>query len=641
MFLQKKNSKEYIYNVTYIVCKRWFNERHRILYFNTDHHSTIIDEILSSCFEYKVCQKIYKQIVMNLDPNNNNKFVNLSQLLVSKIVHCLDDHLDKIVFTLVCKRWFNERHRILYFNTDHHLRIIDERYKPFIHLNSYKSTIIDQINRKNNCNAIYSCVSQRHHDYLINPEKLDDIDIDRYKSLNIDELTIGVVPDNLDEVKKLYQLVSDINIPKLTRVPTYRLLPENVRSISFYDQFDVQLEPGCFPPNLEKIIFSNNFNQPIRAGVLPNGLIKLVFQESFDQPIEPGVLPASLKVLRLVKTGTLYNHTFIVGSLPPNLKELELGGNDSPIDNGVLPLSLQTLRNVPLSWMPAIKSLTNLKTLSFYEFKYEDDDDEQLEEVVQVVGQLDLSCLPPSLTSLTVFGDAKLINVLPTSTRYLDLDGCEYDINSIFKDRSQYQLDYLKLNISRASSLRGLNIKHLEIDMQPEIEKEVEEGTEAKSNAGLPSLDIPLSVETLSIHLNKKIELKQQIPSSVKKLIVYGDIDGIKDLQHNNDMSIQELVVNFNVSRFDRRRQSNAIPEINYPSNTLFILSCLGDEKIFIRMIDDLHYLVFSQTPIMTAIVHQSQLQKYLLNTIGKYQRFREPTFAFSALRRDFNVPFL
>ncbi|EFA80587.1 hypothetical protein PPL_06526 [Heterostelium album PN500] len=407
--------------------------------------------------------------MFNNNNNQTNRLVNLSHLLLSKIIKYLDDNIDRIVFTLVCKRWYDERARYLSFNT-HHINIINDNNNNYIHL--YKSIIIDQINRKTKCKAVAgNQIYQYYYDYLISKDEHGDID--RLKILNIDKISIGLKnsQENKENTKNIFQLISHLNISKLKNVQTFSGLPMNITSMSFYNSFMDELVPGCLPPNLKTLKLSKNFNQPIKSGVLPNTLVKLNFNESFNQPIEPGVLPSSLKVLKFKKSN--FKQVIKIGTFPPNLEELEFSGNCTTMEDGALPQTLRILETLSIS------------------FSTQDT-------------QMDLNYLPVSLTRLEIFAEIELVNVMPPTIRHLDLENCDYDFNSVFKDRSIYQLDYLMLNPKLAASLDGMKIKQLELNM-----------TALKSDMNR-HVDIPFGVETLSIQFASTFQ--KEIPSSVKKM---------------------------------------------------------------------------------------------------------------------------
>ncbi|EFA79012.1 hypothetical protein PPL_08480 [Heterostelium album PN500] len=543
----------------------------------------------------------------NSQSNNNNNNNIFSHILLAKIINFINDNIDRIVFTLVCKKWYNERDKYLSFN-NHHINIINDRNNKYIHLNSYKSMIIDDINRKTKNKAIFGRDFFRYYyDYVITKDQFDDIE--RFKRLNIDKLKIGLEQnaENQENIKKIYRLISDLNIPKLKYVQSISELPMNITSLSFCYMFREEVVPGCLPPNLKTLKFGRYFNQPILAGVLPSTLEKLIFNKSFNHPLEPGVLPSSLKILKFKQS--TFQQDIKFGTFPSNLEVLEFSGNISTIEDGVLPLRLRILENAPTSWLPQIKTLTNLKTLTVGNASQD--------------FHMDLNCLPASLTRLEFRTRITLINEMPPTIRYLDIEKCDYDFNSVFKDRSMYQLDYLRLKPidSTTTILDDMKIKELEFNMM------IDDGSIAMKNSkdSKEEVDIPFGIETLSVQLTSKFQKSISIPSSVKKLVLSKELDCIGGLQKRYDMSgagsIQELVIVCDEISFFSQRNSVYIPPIIFAPTTLIHLCDIRNEKIWIRMIHNQYYLVYSQSPIMTAIVHKSQIYKYILYIINVYQK--------------------
>ncbi|EFA84981.1 hypothetical protein PPL_01975 [Heterostelium album PN500] len=528
--------------------------------------------------------------------NQSNRLVNLSHLLLSKIINYLNANVDRIVFSLVCKRWFNDRQRYLSFNT-HRVNITNDKY---MQLNSYKSIIIDQINIKTKCKvSIGDEFKLKYYDYLISKDEL--VDIDRLRTLNIDKVAIGFArlsnEKNKEYIKNLYRLISDLNISKLKNVQSCSALPMNITSLSFL-LFQEDLEPGCLPPNLKTLKFDRNFDRPIKAGVLPNTLVKLNFNESFNQLLEPGVLPSSLKILKFKDSA--FKQDIKVGTFTDHLEELEFSGYfSSSIEDGALPQTLRILEYAPTSWLPQIKTLSNLKTLSISRFRPYSPD---------LI--IDLSCLPTSLSRLEIFADITLINAIPPKIRYLDVEKCDFDFDSIFKDRSLYQFDYLRLSPNQITTLDGLKIKELELIMKTS-------GSDTNNR-----LDIPFGIETLSVPFTSTFLHEMDLPSSVKKLIISTEIYCIDTPEKQYDLTgggpIQELVIICNELLYSRGISAQ-IPSIIFPPNTLIELTELRNEKIWIRMIDNQYYLVYCQSPIIAAIVHKSQLYKYIVYCIKPY----------------------
>ncbi|EFA80618.1 hypothetical protein PPL_06557 [Heterostelium album PN500] len=299
-------------------------------------------------------------------------------------------------------------------------------------LKSYKSMYIDSINRKNN-----------YH--------------------------LSIVKDDLG-ITEYY-------------VIKYSILPENITSLSFSSSFNEPLEASQLPPHLKCLkLHLTYLEHGIRPGVLPITLESLYLSGSLVHPLEPGVLPSSLKYLSFES-----DHILKVGSLPPNLEEFTFGRIDSSrkpsrVDDGVLPLTLRKL-TAPVSWLPSIKSLSNLKSLTL-----QDADKDKI----------DLSYLPCSLTELNILSGGQLISTMPPTIRYLDLIDTPFDTDEIFIDRSQYHFEYLSVNESKVESLQEffLDTQTLPITLQ---ELEIDDYYKNDRDIILNSNDFPSSLQSLKI----------------------------------------------------------------------------------------------------------------------------------------------
>ncbi|EFA77921.1 hypothetical protein PPL_08563 [Heterostelium album PN500] len=502
----------------------------------------------------------------------------LSHILLAKIVDFLDDNIDKICFTLACKRWFNERDKYLTFNFKQ-LHLFDSD-SDYIHLNSYRSSIIRSINKRK-----YSLIISDHkysnHDYIISPKKLQDIDT---IESNIYLVKIPYYVENTS-LERFYEIIAKSNVMKLKGwKTTSHKLPQSLTSLRFTKAFDEPLEPGYLPPNLKSIRFYY-FGRPIQSGVFPLSLRKLVFGNSFNQPLGPGILPASLEILKF--KGTLFTQGFQLGSLPPNLKTLVYSGHDIEIDEGVLPDSIYTLRYVPPLWISSIRSLSNLRSLTFY---LPDDSSNH---------QISLSDLPTSLTALYTNSSVELKSTLHPSIKYLDISYSKYDVDEIFKYRSTYQFELLSVDGSKLESLENLKIKRLAMPC---------------SSKKYQMREIPHGIKELELGQSYSSFL-DSLPTSVKKLTV----SHISQIDSNIVDSINELVVknirqNYTAIpfRFKEALETLAIPTmvIPYPNpkNTFFNIS---GKTICLRRINDNQFIIFGQTSkiFVAAFVDGSQLE--------------------------------
>ncbi|EFA78975.1 hypothetical protein PPL_08443 [Heterostelium album PN500] len=425
--------------------------------------------------------------------------VNLSHLLLLKIVSYLEDNIDRICVSLVCKRFFDERDKYLYFNTDNigmnNIQVEEDKddeiynHKNVFTLKSYRSSILRSLNQK----------------------------------------------------KEIYKMISNSNVSTL----------KGISSLS------------C-----------------ISAGVLPNTLKKLKFGSNFNQALEPHVLPSSLTHLQL---GRDYAQTLQVGSLPPNLRVLINNGN-CVISDGVLPQSLCTLKS-PFSWIPFIKSLDNLTTLTLTQFGCSE-------------SKINLSDLPASLTSLDIHGSCHLTSTLSPSIKYLNIFETQYDIDEIFKDRSQYHFERISVDGFKQESLDNLKIKELQLQLD-KIENIIR--------------DIPFGVETLyfghdEYQLSKNIP--NGIPSSVKK-IIFQYYKTINEIDFEIPNTVEEIVIQryCNSDQFSSKWIPNSVKSMTIPSewirdnietpisvtNFCFI-SYNQKVDLHVRKIYDNHYLLFGQS---------------------------------------------
>ncbi|EFA80565.1 hypothetical protein PPL_06504 [Heterostelium album PN500] len=548
----------------------------------------------------------------NNNHNQRNILVNLSHLLLSKIINYLDDNADRIVFTLVCKRWFIDRHRYLSFNISHIKKILNDVLKNNMFLNSYESIYLDSINRKNKYRIVVFKTIQNSPMSVFTMEKLRQI---KEIHPNVDQVISTDIESS--DLEELYRMICRSNVTDLSCQTLRYRLPDNLTSLSFAYDFDEPLLPGSLPPNLKNLDFSfSKYKQPIQKGLLPNTLEKLHLCSSRKTLIEPGVLPSSLKVLSY--NG---NNTLKVGSLPPNLEEFNFYGDlNVPISEGVLPLSLHTL-SVPFQWLPLIKSLSNLKSLSLLGSGKDD--------------IVDLSYLPSSLTDLQIGGESMFLSTIPPSIKSI---GSIYPqkTDSLFKDRSEYQLDYLSIVGYKQGSLNGLKIKELDIFMDvlnPDIQmdelKDLPDGIEKlyiafQSDIPINLKDIPSSVRTLTLNSLDSFDVNT-FPNTLEELVIddVGEYDDIDDQLFDSDLlpsTLQSLTL-----------PSLLLPQPRIPNNLIIKTVELKNtsDKITLRRLDDHHFLFSEESCFMCAIVHESQIPN-----IFSFYESKIPKYMFGYLPR-------
>ncbi|EFA75818.1 hypothetical protein PPL_10873 [Heterostelium album PN500] len=522
--------------------------------------------------------------------NNNNsthKLVNLPHILISIIVHNLTDNIDKICFSLVCKRWFDNRNRYLLFDTKR-LYCIDKDSSR-ITLNSYRSLITESLSQKKQCSLLVN--SEKNYNGLYDHI----MDIDSIESINeIDQNIVNVELDSRIEAPdklfaRLYELISKSNVTSIEKCTPQTLkygIPANITSIVFEHYFNEPLLKGCFPPTLKTLKLVGIFNQVIEVGVLPDTLECLEIS-NLDQILEPGVLPASLKILKIWRLAP--ENYLKVGSLPPNLEEFIHDGNDFNIDANVLPNSLIRLVNAPVLWMNSIKQLTNLRSLL----------------IIGHASCLDLGDLPKSLTTLDLSGSLEVLSACPTSIRHLSLDDSEYDIDQLFPDRSLYHFESLVVWAFKQESLKGLDIKRLILIDQI--------NTESLGKIRV----IPYGIETLEIAIWCDFSFNQEVlPSSLKTLnvtnmdsfthpgIIPNSVNNLIIRDLGSDINIPEGILPDSVKNIQLTQllfpTAKMIDNITYEG--------FNNNKCSIRKLDDQYYIVFGHqsNQFIASLFHKS-----------------------------------
>ncbi|EFA77924.1 hypothetical protein PPL_08568 [Heterostelium album PN500] len=473
--------------------------------------------------------------------NQKDKIVNLSHLILNKIISYLDDNIDRICFSLVCKRWYNDRDKYLIFNIDSTdlftLNTTDfKQYHKHFKLQSYHNIFIKSIQSKTDCSLYIGYKNYDNLDY------------------------------HYDDQEYLYRLISESqSVTTLNGCSTLKYgLPKSIRSLTF-NNFDEPLVKGSLHNSLEVLDFQD-FNQEILPGVLPDGLRKLTLN-SYQYEIQAGVLPCGLREFIL----TCYDFEIKAGVLPVGLLEFSLESSISyqyDIQPGVLPLSLEYLSLdsyeapedpvtvqpppsrvdlqyssescLPISWLQAISSLAKLQTLSVY-FQY------------QVGGEdatiFNINYLPRTLKSFNfIMSGTVLRGTFPTSLKKYYIGVCQFT-DELFPRTLQYHLASLEYenkillpipsNISidelimRGDSnepkitlpscvkkikfyLTNTSGKIIDFDDQSCALRELHL---LNFQGGLPQVNLPNTIELLDLGWNDLNETLHLVPSSVKTLI--------------------------------------------------------------------------------------------------------------------------
>ncbi|EFA81759.1 hypothetical protein PPL_05754 [Heterostelium album PN500] len=466
-----------------------------------------------------------------MEQNKGHQLVNLSFLLLGYIVDRLPN-IDKICFSLACKRWFENKDRYLIFNVDDIGMIDNEQNKTSsFHLKSYQSIYLKSHQLRTNLTLFIgkkSCCPPTNL-YLDNDilNTLDSLQ-PNITSVMIDE----TINHNMQTVEidsyHLCRLLSTSNVTELRCCRTLTgKLPDSIRVLSFYNDFNEVVKRNSLPSGLKVLELKDPFNKPIDVGILPEGLERVEFGRRYSHPIGPGILPRTLKHLDL--GGNL--STLLAGSLPPNLEVLIFSSaKDQPIIS--LPTSLHTIYWLPATFIPSLEKLPNLTTLTTYEGT-------GLSGVI--------NDLPPTLTDLTVGRKYQLLSAMPPSIRYLNLDRCTYDYGQLFPETTQYRLQQLvaqrfpaqkpNLQILNLMLMRGVNNPTFtegaeSLDMTFNLHntlsaKAVPKSIKLLKMYSMDSLDsIPTSIETLEI-FNRWKSLSKPLPPALRN-IVYIEVSGLK-----------------------------------------------------------------------------------------------------------------
>ncbi|EFA86078.1 hypothetical protein PPL_01315 [Heterostelium album PN500] len=550
-----------------------------------------------------------------MSQDNNIMFINLPFVLISVIVNNITDNIDRVCFSLVCKRWFDNRNKYLLFNVNNTLKIPTSSPSPINNdqqshnttntVGSYQSVYSTSLEFK----EIVSMMILDNDTKIINDFydlTLDQKTFSQYGILTtVREIFISAKVDLPDDA-----LLSS-NIIKINGLKNFKMkLPPTTKFLHFSGSSIEDFTKDCFPSGLEELTIRSLLSNHLTKGMLPDGLKSIFFGLRKDQPIEPGVLPLSLRSLTLSRAKP--NQLAKAGVLPPNLESLRfLGFPPTIINEHYLPQTLQTLQFVPSSWIPFMKSLPNLTTL-ILGFSNEN--------------ALNLSDLPPTLTSLALSSRYHLKSALSPAIKYLSLYHSQinsvnlYDFKEMFPETIQYHLEELSVSSLPESVLPNLkidklthsnfpyttlNIDHLEV-------KIMKEGIEQRIIKGRLNLQtLPYGIKYLSISFEELFFNTVTIPTSVETLEIRDRTGTIKKLPfYVIPNFVRTLIINF----------SFQYPLYIPPTLTNIIFKYLGlsKDKCHIRKIDSNYYLLVGwlfkdnyQDKRVAKIIHKSNFNHY------------------------------
>ncbi|EFA86102.1 hypothetical protein PPL_01339 [Heterostelium album PN500] len=320
--------------------------------------------------------------MLNIDNNTKHIFVNLPFILLSKILKELDDDLDIICFSLVCKRWFDHRNSYLSFNCDYFNKSSKDKLQQqlidnskFFKLKSYVDIFQSSLDHLPNC-----LITLPKNDYPFSfPSKT------MYTIYN---------HQHLESVKqhKSVRLLCDYQLPD-----DIDRLPLNVKEIMSH----FFINPSILPLGLKRLDLNMIYN----------------FEGNLD--LNVALLPRSLKVLKLSEKYTYFNSNIAIEMLPPKLLEIKfvLFENSQPDNIAQLPTNLK-IAEISLCWLKNIKHLKSIHTLKLHTDITEEGDD---------VLNLDTKDIPRGVTHLTIISNSRYQAIseetLPANLKYLKLIG--------------------------------------------------------------------------------------------------------------------------------------------------------------------------------------------------------------------------
>ncbi|EFA75785.1 hypothetical protein PPL_10840 [Heterostelium album PN500] len=530
------------------------------------------------------------------------------------------DNIDIICFSLVCKRWYNDRDKYLLFNTDRidllSLNNIDinQNHNHF-KLPSYNNILLKSIQSKTKCKLFIGKIKYNTFDYHYD-------DVRNLKSIpnNVSDIYFTTNEYTEDDMEYLYRLISESqSVTKLNRCKTLKYgLPKSIKSLKYEYGVDEPLVKGLLPNSLEVLVLEDrNFKQEIPPGVLPDSLRKL-YLPNYQYKIQPGVLPNGLQKFSMDG----YRHEIQPGLLPSSLKSLGLTSYTSELREYLRysfnPTTFGDSREpksyLPISWLHAISSLSNLRSLYIF-IPLSSRHDTTI---------FNLNYLPPTLEKLDITLQGKesiLKGTMPTSLKRILLVDCQFKFDEIFPETLQYHLEIfyfindsfipippnikidslsvcgetIKSTISLPSGVRSIN---LYMKSSGSDENNIDFCGDGVADQrcslrelrlptfvdGPPKVKLPKTIEYLDIGNNNLNDILHLIPSTLNTLVF--------ENQSNNNFSIP-----------------NTIKSIN---NIIYRFKSY--ETLSIRKLDNNYYLLYSENEgrLRSQIFHQSKLEQML-----------------------------
>ncbi|EFA83546.1 hypothetical protein PPL_02611 [Heterostelium album PN500] len=528
--------------------------------------------------------------------NRINKIVQLPFILLGSIVNNINDNIDKICFSLVCKRWYDNRSQFLLFNTktlrfrakltDGNEVISDDEnsgsnqsasfnsiYHKSLKIKSdAKLKISSNIGEGNSFNAVTICPTSCEYDFFMTVGKIHIASIVKFQSFlpNITYVNMCEVymPNNMNVNKHLYEVLwSSPNVTEFHGCQTLKFkLPPTIKVLSFSEYFKEEFTIGCFPPGIEEIILSYQC-KIIKPGILPEGLKRLDFGRSYQHPIGVGVIPSSVTHLTNFRFSDIDDN--VEDRLPSNLESLHIHSSSLKIY-----LSGYRFGIVSALWnQQFLKSLTKLTTLSTL-------DPESYPRSAQKI--FDLSELPPSITYLSINSNFKIVSAMPSSIKYLHLYQSKFN-NEMFPDTTQYHLEELK------SGSVPMNKPNVKVNRFVKLYDEVEKYPSKTTLPTLQTVEDAIKSQTLAHtqYLNVAISDfvgQATIPRAIDILDFSGSVRNVDSIDLV-PRTVRTLIINYRL-----------VNPTHIPPNITNIIIQDNEKSCHIRRLDTNYFLMFGWT---------------------------------------------
>ncbi|EFA75414.1 substrate adhesion molecule [Heterostelium album PN500] len=492
---------------------------------------------------------------------NNDIFVNLPFLLLSKIIRELNDDLDRVCFSLVCKRWFDQRDKYLWFNCrdlPQNNDLIDEKKNKEFTMNSYREQYKRSLDLKSDCTLNIRFYTNDPSIIIVYGVHTSNLYNDSILQGNAD------IPPSFSRIKFANSIeLGDRLIAKLAK--------SNLSSIHFCSNVLYTDSKIRLPSNIKEIItkcyISESWLLPLE---LERYSVSIPSNTRVVVTVETSELP---RTLRVFKTSVLSHFNAVdIGSFPPNLEELHLfAEKDQPSDDTTqLPSTLKHL-SISTSWLKNIRDLKSIETLKL---------------IYRNGVSLRQDDIPSYITHLTLcnHGMEKSITkeLIPKNIKYLKL---EYKIcfkSDVFSTFEQLEtLDLTELAIDNESleigelpdSLINLYLPKqfnqpikrcmaLPVNLQHLSLGEVFSGKVVGLPTSLKSISIcgtsmltptsfPKSIESINIGNYSKVIEPNQWPPSLRSLTLASSFMEVNDLNFF-PLSVTSLTISDSDKHFRR-----------------------------------------------------------------------------------------